>query len=162
VDLDLDFHSAAARGLRRYVRLVAASMRPEVDCAAVHWDHPANAYLGLTARLHWFPGRALVLTWNGMHGWAMALASCAVQSQIVLRYLGNDVLPAPRDVAMFSGRLCRDEFAGQEEPPAAGGAAQVRDLTQRLACYAAPSRGRHRAPGVVHLYGVITSGFDRA
>jgi hypothetical protein len=162
VDLDLDFHSAAARGLRRYVRLVAAAMRPEVDCAAVHWDHPANAYLALTGRLHWFPGRAVALTWNAEHGWAMVLASCAVQTQIVLRYLGSDVLPAPRDVAAFSGRLFRDEFSGQENPPAVGGVAHARELAQRLACYATPCRGRHRPAGVVHLYGVITSGFGPA
>jgi hypothetical protein len=162
VDMDLDFHSAAARGLRRYVRLVAAAMRPEVECAAVHWNHPANAYLALSGLLHWFPGRAVALTWNTEHGWAMVLASCTVQSQIVLRYLGSDVLPAPTDVAAFTGRLFRDEFAGQENPPAVGGAAHARDLAQRLACYAPRCRGRNRAVSVVHLYGVITSGFDRA
>jgi hypothetical protein len=158
IDMDLDFHSAAARGLRRYVRLVVAALGPEVDCAAVHWDHPANAYLALTGRLHWFPDRALALTWNAAHGWAMVLATCASGSLMVLRYLGNDVLPAPQAVATFSGRLFRDEFAGQEDPPAAGYAL---DLVQRLACYAAPCRARRRPASVVHLYGVITSGFDR-
>jgi hypothetical protein len=162
MDLDLDFHSAAARGLRRYVRLVAAALGAGVDCVAVHWDHPANAYLALSGRLHWFPGRALALTWDAEHGWALALATCASESLTVLRYLGNDILPAPRDVATFSGRLFRDEFAGQEEPPAVGGVAHARDLAHRLACYAAPHRGRHRPAGVVHLYGVITSGFGRA
>lgn len=160
--MDLDFHSAAARGLRRYVRLVAAAMGSEVDCAAVHWDHPAGAYLALTGRLHWFPGRALALTWDAEQGWAMALATCASESLTVLRYLGNDILPAPRDVATFSGRLFRDEFAGRADPPLAGGGAHARDLLARLACYAVPCRGRHRRDSVVHLYGVITSGFGRA
>jgi hypothetical protein len=73
----MDFHSAAARGLRRYVRLVTAALGPNVDCVAVHWNHPANAYLALTGRLHWFPGRTLALTWDSRHGWAMVLASCA-------------------------------------------------------------------------------------
>lgn len=36
----MDFHSAAARGLRRYVRLVTAALGPDVDCTAVHWDRP--------------------------------------------------------------------------------------------------------------------------
>jgi hypothetical protein len=160
--MNLEFHSAAARGLRRYVRLVAAALGPAVDCAAVHWDHPANAYLALTGRLRWFPGRAVALTWDGQHGWAMALATCASESLTVLRYLGNDVLPAPRDVATFSDRLFRDEFVGRADPPAVGGSAHVRELAARLACYAAPCRARHRPDGVVHLYGVITSVFDRA
>jgi len=160
--MDLEFHSTAARGLRRYVRLVTAALEPTVDCAAVHWGDPVHAYVALSGLLHWFPGRAVALTWDAEHGWAMVLASCEVQAQIVLRYLGNDILPAPRDVATFSGRLFRDEFAGRADPPLTGGAAQAHDLAARLACYAGPCRGRHRAAGVVHLYGVITSGFGRA
>jgi uncharacterized protein DUF6292 len=160
--MDLEFHSTAARGLRRYVRLVTAALGPTVDCAAVHWGDPVHAYVALSGLLHWFPGRAVALTWDAEQGWAMVLPSRAAQAQLVLRYLGNDILPAPRDVATFSGRLFRDEFAGQADPPRLGGATQARDLAARLACYAGPRHGRRRGAGAVHLCGVITSGFGHA
>jgi hypothetical protein len=155
--MNLDFQSPAARGLRRYVRLVAATLNPAADCSAVHWDHPLNAYLALSGRLHWFPDRTVALTWDGRDGWAMVLTKHSGGSLLVLRYLGHDVLPAPRAVATFSARLFRDEFAGQADPPTRP-AREDPDLVTRLACYATSSPGRHRRHGhPVHLHGVITS-----
>lgn len=164
--MNLHFHSPAARGLRRYVRLVAAALAPAVDTAAVRWDHPANAYLGLTGRLRWFPDRDMALTWDGERGWAMVLATCATGAMTVLRYQGTDVLPAPQDVAAFSGRLFRDEFAGLADPPPRQGVEQAREVALRLAGYAVPCRGRpltgNGKTTPVHLYGVITSRRDPA
>lgn len=157
--MNLDFRSPAARGLRRYVRLVAATLGPAVTCTAVHWHHPVNAYLALSGRLRWFPARDVALTWDGRDGWAMVLATPAGATLTILRYFGQDVLPAPRQVALFCGRLFRDEFAGQAEPPPGIDC----DLVTRLAGYAVVSRGRHRRDGQqVHLYGVITAGAGRA
>lgn len=164
--MNLHFHSPAARGLRRYVRLVAAALAPVVDTAAVHWDHPPSAYLALSGRLRWFPERDLALTWDGDRGWAMVLATCATGALTPLRYQGTDVLPAPRDVATFSGRLFRDEFAGLADPPPGRGAEHAREVALRLAGYAVPCHGRvlaGRGSGTpVHLYGVITSRRDPA
>lgn len=153
--MNLDFRSPAARGLRRYVRLVADVLDPDVDRTAVHWVHPVRAHLALSGRLRWFPGREVTLTWDEWYGWAMAVAACTDDSPTVLRYLGNDVLPAPRDVARFSGRMFRDEFVGLPDPPAR--AAQT-DVTTRLSEYAVHCHARHRRQNrPVHLYGVITS-----
>lgn len=155
--MNLDFHSPAARGLRRYVRLVAAALGPAADCSAVHWDHPVNAYLALSGRLRWFPERTVALTWDGRDGWAMVLTRHPGGTLLVLRYLGHDVLPAPHAVATFSARIFRDEFAGQAEPPTRA-AREDPDLVTRLACYAARHQERRRRQEhPVHLYGVITS-----
>lgn len=161
--MNLDFHSAAARGLRRYVRLVAAAMDPAVDCAVVQWDHPANAYLALTGRLHWFPGDDVALTWDSRYGWAMILVTRTRRTLFTLRYLGGDLLPAPPAVAAFSGRIFRDEFAGQADPPPARATGDVRELVDRLGRYAVPPHcPRRRRVGPVHLYGVVTSHPGRA
>lgn len=158
--MNLEFHSPAARGLRRYVRLVAAGLAPAAEHTAVHWTHPVRAYLALPGRLRWFPGRDVALTWDERHGWAMVLAARPTESLAVLRYLGADLLPAPGDVAAFTGRLFGDELTGEIEPPPRGNALE---LTARLATYAGPRRGRHRAePHPVHLHGVITAGLADA
>jgi hypothetical protein len=157
--MNLDCQSAAARGLRRYVRLVADALEPAVDRTAVHWIHPVRAEIALSGRLHWFPGRPVALTWDERDGWAIVLARCTTGSLTVLRYLGHDILPAPQAVATFSGKVFGDQFAGQYEPPRWG---RPDDLTERLAGYAAPCRPRHRGEPPVHLYGVITSCRDPA
>lgn len=153
--MKLDFASPAARGLRRYVRLVATVLEPAADCSAVRWDHPVHAYLGLAGRLRWFPARDVALTWDCRHGWAMVLSTPEGATLTVLRYLGHDLLPTPRQVASFADRLFRDEFAGQADPPTTVDA----DLVTRLSGYAVPDRARHRRRDArpVHLYGVITS-----
>jgi hypothetical protein len=156
--VSLELHSPAARGLRRYVRLVAAALAPAVECSVVHWDQPVNAYLTLAGRLHWFPGRSVALTWDSRHGWAMVLTTCGGERLITLRYLGDDMLPAPDDVAEFSCRLFRDELAGWADPPRA-----AEDVTERLARYATPHHRPHRQYyRAVHLYGVVTSHPGRA
>lgn len=152
--MNLDFQSPAACGLRRYVRLVTAMLGPAVTCTAVHWNHPANAYVALSGRLRWFPARDVALNWDGRDGWAMVLVTPAGATLTVLRYFGQDVLPTPRQVALFSGRLFRDEFAGQAEPPRGVDC----DLMTRLAGYAVVGQAHQRRVGQqVHLYGVITA-----
>lgn len=158
--MNLEFHSPAARGLRRYVRLVAAALDPAAEHTAVHWTHPVHAHLALPGRLRWFPSRDVALTWDERHGWAMILTARPAESLAVLRYLGRDVLPAPHEVAVFSGRLFADELVGHLDPPPRG---QPRELADRLAAYAGRRRGRHRDQShPVHLYGVITAGYDHA
>lgn len=151
--MNLDFRSPAARGLRRYVRLVANALAPTVDRTAVHWVHPVRASLALSGRLRWFPSREVALTWHERHGWAMAL--CTDSSVEVLRYLGYDVLPTPKAVATFSARLFGAELAGVPDPPTF---TATIELQERLSGYAMPCHGRHRREKhPVHLYGVITS-----
>jgi hypothetical protein len=152
--VNLDCHSEAARGLRRYVRLIADELHPQVERTAAHWVHPVRATVALTGRLHWFPGRPLALTWDEHYGWAMVLAACSTGGLTVLRYLGSDLVPAPETVATFSRKLFADQFAGQYDPPAPDTA---RNVTARLAAYARPCRARRRGKHPVHLYGVVTS-----
>lgn len=153
--MNLDFHSPAARGLRRYMRLVSAVLDPVVEYTTVQWRHPVNAYVSLSSRLHLFPTREVGLRWDEKDGWAMVLATCAAESQTVLRYLGHDRLPEPEAVGVFAIRVFHDEFAGQTGPPTASGTA--RELATRLANYATTTGRHRRPPHSVHLYGVITS-----
>ncbi len=155
----MDCTSAPARGLRRYVRLVAVALGAGVRRSAVDWGHPVGAHLALDGRLRWFPARDVALCWDATEGWTMVLTATARGSRTVLRYLGDDPLPRPAAVAAFSARMFRDEFTGQAEPPPL--VTGERELAARLAGYAVPCRA-HVRPRRVHLHGVITSWHDRA
>lgn len=159
--MKLDCHSAPARGLRRYVRLVAEALGPNVSRSVVYWGHPVDAYLTLNDRLRWFPARDVALDWNASEGWTMILTAYPGRSPTVLRYYGGDLLPDPVAVAMFSERMFRDEFTGQLDPPPEG-TADARDIVARLGRYAGPYRVRHQGVHRVHLHGVITSWHARA
>ena len=159
--MKLDCDSAPARGLRRYVRLVAVALGPAVRRSAVDWGHPVNAHLVLNDRLRWFPSREVALGWDATEGWTMVLGASARGSRTVLRFLGDDPLPKPADVAAFSARMFHDEFTGQADPPPLPTVTDERDLAARLAGYAVPYRVHHRTRRV-HLHGVITSWHENA
>jgi hypothetical protein len=160
----LDCRSAPARGLRRYVRLVVTALGENANRSVVDWAHPVDAHLALNDRLRWFPEREVALGWNACEGWTMFLTARTPGCRTVLRFLGDDPLPAPAAVAAFSEGMFHHEFAGQTAPPPERTAADERDLVARLAGYAMPyvvHRDRSY-PHRVHLRGVITSWHDRA
>ncbi|GAB1515258.1 DUF6292 family protein [Actinophytocola sp. KF-1] len=162
--MTLDCRSAPVRGLRRYVRLVATALGRNADRSVVEWTHPVDAHLTLHDRLHWCPDRQVALGWNASEGWTMFLTARSRGCRTLLRFLGDDPLPAPGAVAAFSAGMFHDEFTGQTQPPPRRSAADDRDLVARLAGYALPHvvHRERRYPRRVHLRGVITSWPGRA
>ncbi|HET9140879.1 DUF6292 family protein [Actinophytocola sp.] len=117
--MDLDVDGALARGLRRYVALVAGALGLSGPGWTVQLDPPASAYLPLDQRLPAFPGRDTALLWHELHGWALAVETARGQDLQVVAYQGLDVLPTPRGVAQFATRLLRATAApaGPASPP---------------------------------------------
>jgi hypothetical protein len=137
--MELEFDGAPARGLRRYVRLVAAASGLSGDSYCVQLDPPANAYLALERRLPGFADRDVALLWDERQGWALAIETTSGEDLVVVSYLGVDVLPAPRTVAEFAEQLLGNEFPGQPEPPNFRASDCDDGLSEQLAAYAAPA-----------------------
>jgi hypothetical protein len=124
---------SAARGLRQYIELVAAATG--VGDTFIDTDvTPASAYLPLPVRQPSFPGVDLALTWNEVHGWAVALEA-VTGDLIVLSYLGYDVLPAPAAVTRFLDQVLTSTYPGRREPPLLRIAGIGDELEQKLAEY---------------------------
>lgn len=135
--MDLDTDSAPARGLRRYITLVADALALSGPGWTIQLDPPISAYVALDQRLPAFPTRDTALLWDELHGWALAVETASGEDLLVIAYHGGDIVPAPRLVAQFAVRLLTSPYdrAGPVEPPC------LRDdlLAQRLAGYAAPT-----------------------
>lgn len=108
--------SAAARGLRRYVCMVADELgiRPAF-CVDV--DDTASIYLALDRRLRRFPERDLALLWDEKHGWSVGVESGCGEDIIVLAYLGDELLPPAAKVARFVNDVFLDRYPGEPAPP---------------------------------------------
>lgn len=130
-NVELDFDSAAARGLREYVRLVAAALGLRGQCWLVQLESPANVYIALDERLRLCPTRDVALIWDEEHGWSLGVETNPGQNLLVLGYIGENVLPAPEAVA----RAVRRYFADQpprNRPPGFRAADDNDDLPARL------------------------------
>ena len=143
-----EFDTLPARGLHRYVRLVADALGLAGEGWYVQLEPPAaTVYLPLQDRMERFPGRDVALLWDEEHGWALAVESHSGEDLLVLAYFGDDVLPAPRAVAAFAEKI----IGGVDPGPALS--AELRragdddDLSDRLAGYATSVHGE--GPAVV-------------
>jgi hypothetical protein len=147
--VELEFDSAVARGLREYVRLVAAALGLRGPCWLVQLEPPANVYMALDDRLPLYPTRDTALVWDEEHGWSLGVESNQAADLLVLGYLGEDVLPAPDAVA----RAVRRFFAGQpaQSRPPACHAADDHDLSARLTGYAVPPAAGPRRVAVPYV-----------
>jgi hypothetical protein len=134
--VELEFDSPVARGLREYVRLVAAALGLRGPCWLVQLEPPANVYIALDDRLPLHPTRDIALVWDEEHGWSLGVESNRDEDLLVLGYLGEDVLPEPDAVA----RAVRRFFAGQpaQSRPPAFRATDDHELPARLAGYVVP------------------------
>jgi hypothetical protein len=131
--VDLEFDSPAARGLREYVRLVAAALGLRGQSWLVQLEPPANVYIALDDRLPRHPSRDVALIWDEERGWALELEPGRDEELCVLGYLGDDVLPAPDAVAS----AVRQSFVEvPNRPPVFRAAADDDDLPARLTAYA--------------------------
>jgi Family of unknown function (DUF6292) len=146
--VELDTDGRAARGLRRYLGLVADELSVGGAVVSVQLDEPVRAYLPLDGRLGRFHGRDVALVWDEENGWAVGIETDAGSPVVVLTYLGKDVLPAPRVVAEFVGDVFDERFPGQPDPPGLRSAKQNDDLMQRLMEYA-PRTLPFTVPGTV-------------
>jgi Family of unknown function (DUF6292) len=137
--VDLEFEVGPARGLRRYVRLVAEACGVGPDGFFLELDRPLRAYLAVDGRLPRFPTRDVALCWHEEHGWAAGIEAHSGRDLVLLTYLGVDVLPAPRIVAQFLTELFAEQFPGQPNPPELRRVTDTDDLLDRLASYAQPA-----------------------
>ncbi|MBB5957985.1 hypothetical protein FHS29_004593 [Saccharothrix tamanrassetensis] len=137
--MELDFDDALARGLRGYVRLVTEELGLTGECSYVQAERPAGAYLALEGRLREFPGRDVALLWDEERGWSVAVETSSGEDLIVQAHLGADVVPAPRAVARWVGKLFRGGLRGERNATSSQGAPREAhdDLAGRLAPYAA-------------------------
>lgn len=139
--------TAAARGLRRYVGLAAAALGVDERSALVRLGPPATAALALDHRLSMLCGRDLALVWHEERGWVLGVLDPSPDDLLVLRHLGEDVLPAPRVLAALVRHAFTEPLAG---PPARAPfrtAEADDDLPARLAGYADRLTSVAGAPG---------------
>jgi len=134
--MDVDFETALARGLSRYVRLVADTLGLGDGGYYVQVEPSASAYLPLDGRLAAYPDHDVALIWDQVHGWALGIEANA-EDVVPVRYLGGSLLPLPSLVARFVNRLFREQVSGRAEPPARLDSA---DLVERLRAYGRPQR----------------------
>jgi Family of unknown function (DUF6292) len=117
VTVDIYGWDATESALRGYISAIADKIGapPESTCCTM--SHPANACIALDEYLPGFPDRDLALIWEETQGWAAAIETHCGEDLIVLAYLGEDPLPAPRKVVAFRDDLIADRSPGQPEPP---------------------------------------------
>ena len=126
--MELERYGAAARGLRRYVWLVADALGVGPGCCTVQLESPVHAYLPLDDHLPALPGSDVALTWDPDSGWMAGIE--AGPDVVPLARLGGDVLPEPADVVEFVRRF----LAGEPHRPA-GPPTSSEPLSERLAAY---------------------------
>ncbi|MGH3625438.1 MAG: DUF6292 family protein [Sciscionella sp.] len=126
--------SAMRHGLAGYIEQVAAAVGVAREGVTFEVSDTATAYLGLTLRAPERPERDLMLIWSERHGWAVALESEPSDTPEMAAYFGDDLVPAPAEVARFvtdvvtghdHGRAC-PRFAVEDDR---------NQLTSRLARY---------------------------
>jgi hypothetical protein len=132
--MDLDHDGAAARGLRRYVRLVAEAVGVGAEASTLQLDDPVSVYLALDRCSPRHPGQDLALLWSERHGWALGVESVVTSDVLVLGFLAAELLPPPRTVADYVTEACQGGGFGAARPCPVRPAAN--ELAERLAGYA--------------------------
>lgn len=136
--MELEPDDRVARGLRRYLRLVAEELGIDDSGQFIQLDGPIGAYLPLDLRLRRFPSHDVALVWDEERGWALGIETDAGSPIVILSYLGVDLLPSPRMVAQFVHDVVDDRFPGQPEPMMLRSVGDQDDLADRLSRYAPP------------------------
>lgn len=134
--MELESWGRPARGLRQYLRLVAAELNCPGDAFAVQLESPLSAYIPLEDRVPMFPELDMALLWDERTGWYAVVETPEPNELIVLSYLdGGDVLPEPEVVGDYVRKLMAGEAPGSAELTAPVAAD---DLLERLGEYAQP------------------------
>lgn len=132
--MELEFDSPAARGLRRYVGLVARACGSGMDCSFIELERPVSAYLPVDGRIPGFPDLDVALCWQEGRGWAAGVETHSAEELVLLTHLDGDVLPDPQRVARFLCDVRGGDLSGGAlpEPPGSRG---TEDPLERLAGY---------------------------
>jgi hypothetical protein len=133
--MNLDGEGLTARGLRRYVRLVAEAVGVGYEASLLQLDEPVSVYLALDRCSATQPDDDLALLWDEHHGWALAAEDDSGADLRVLGYLGTDLLPAPCVVGRYVDQACDDGDCGQSAVPSFESSTAT-DLAARLTEYA--------------------------
>jgi hypothetical protein len=104
------------RSLARYVQQVAAATGVPTEAVGYEVSDTATAYLGLTHRLPEHPGRDLMLVWDERLGWLLGVETNPHEAQLVLGYLGDDIVPSPGAVARFVAGAVAGQTAHRLRP----------------------------------------------
>lgn len=147
--MELRSDEGAARGLRRYVQLVAEALELSEGESLVELEPPASAYLAMDERVPRFTARDAALQWDERHGWSLVVEPHSNEDHLVQVYLGIDVLPAPHVVARFATRLLSGKDAGRTGAPDLRTIEVEDDLPQRLRFYTPtddPGHAEHTDP----------------
>ncbi|WP_157360500.1 DUF6292 family protein [Amycolatopsis thermoflava] len=99
---DFAFETVVARGLHRYVRLVAHELGLRGNPYCVQVEPPLSAYLALDRHLPDRVDRELGLTWDEQEGWALGVETECGEDLVAIRFLGSEPLPPPAEVAAFA------------------------------------------------------------
>jgi hypothetical protein len=114
--MELDRDGAEARGLRRYVRLVAEAVGVGAEASTLQLDDPLSVYLALERCSPRHPDRDLALLWGERHGWSLGVETTISADVLVLGFLAGEVLPPPHTVADYVAAACRDDEFGASVP----------------------------------------------
>jgi hypothetical protein len=134
--MNTDPYGRPAKGLGRYVRVVAEELGIPSEAADHELDEPATAYIPLDQRCANYREFDLMLLWHEEHGWAVAVETDPGDPAVVLAYVGDQVLPHPAVVAESVGALLRDDPAGGSNPTVYRRALDHDSLDDQLAAYA--------------------------
>jgi len=132
--MNLEWDDTAARGLRRYVRMVAEAIGLGAESSLVQLEDPICAYVALDRCPAGYPGHDFALLWDERHGWALALEAPGGTRLEPLGYLAAGLLPVPLVVAAYVNAAC----AGCGFGPAAPVSDETTDLAGRLESFADP------------------------
>jgi hypothetical protein len=124
--MELESWGQPARGLREYLRQVAAACGSG-EVFSVRWERPLTGYVPLEKRVAAAPELDVALVWDERTGWRSVLEP-ATNDLITLSYLDGPVCPPPEEVAEFAA----DPGAGSATPTAKAGA-DVLDLLSEYA-----------------------------
>jgi hypothetical protein len=84
-----------------YVHHVAAAIGVPTEATECEVTDTATAYLGLDQRCSLRPDHDLMLVWEEVLGWYIAVETTPSEAPLVLAYLDGDTVPTPAAVAAF-------------------------------------------------------------
>ncbi|MEU0529885.1 DUF6292 family protein [Amycolatopsis tolypomycina] len=137
IELPTGYQHPAVPALLEYLRDVTAELGIGLESCTLDHDSPVSAYVALDTRLPHYPDRDVALLWDEERGWAAAIETHSGEDLIVLRYLGDEVVPSPLRVARFVTALHEDDHTVGRPDPArlrpAGDAGALAALLRRPA-----------------------------
>lgn len=118
------------RGLRGYVRAVAAALDLPPQGTSFEVSDTATAYLALR-RSPGRPGEELMLVWSERSGWALAVET---EPASVLAYFGENLVPEPEPVRRFVREVLAGHWRAGRRPVFSTEGNRP-ELTKRLSHY---------------------------